>query len=268
MDYNICKSKAEEISKIIFEKLNNSETEFHRKFFIEYPDIQKLCTKEPEFVLVLGLNPSSSGEGKNSNPNIFGHIPLKELNRPVEEVREITSKIAKKKLVYDPYFKTLVAEFEKLGYHPLWYNKAYLKGLLDDHKNLLDDSEQKFIKLYSKFDNKKYIIYAELIHYSETNSKKILPLLELDEISSRINEYIKLLIEYFMPKAILSANAAVSHYLNSHFNNNRLCSDFILSESKVFLGSMLTGRRAMDIYSRIRLMNDLRAYLNNKEKQI
>lgn len=263
MSFNVCKEKAKEISNEIYKKLHNSEDKFDKKFFIEYPDIENLKTKDIKFALVLGLNPSSSGENNNSNPNLFGYIPEKYRENSEQDIL-IRNDLISKRLVYQPYFKTFVNELIKIDYNPIWYNKTYTKNIIGNYQNLISNEQMEYIKHFNDYDrNHKYIIYSELIHYAETNSKKIIGLIEDQEICKLINTYLEALIDYLKPDFIISANATVSHYLIKHFNENLFCTDFMIEGRKVFLGSMLTGQRAMDIYSRERLFKDIKSYILN-----
>jgi hypothetical protein len=268
--YKECEDKAKKIA-IEIENYLTTNNQAHKSrsideyFAPEFPDIDKYGFENN--VLVLGLNPSEGGNKRPENGakyNIFNHIPNKK--RSDEESIEVIKEV--QDLTYSKYFRPYVDYFANLEvpYYPLWYNESYLNTILSDskHSNVLTDKVKSHMRIYSKADNKKYIIFADLVQYALTDSKPIIQALNDDARANMVKEFILELIDYLKPKLILSANAAVSHFLCKNLGGTTdNCTHVKYNDTTIFLASMLTGQRAMDVFSRNRLFKEMTDYLKS-----
>jgi len=257
-------SKCEEQAKLIGQKFHillGGDGE-QKKFFLEYPDLKALNIQAP--ILVLGLNPSGEDDLSigRSVPNLFSYIPK---NQNVAEGLMENERTELQKFCYSPYFKIFIESFQQLNpiYNPLWFNKAVLNNIYQNNSEHLTHTLIDYLAKYSKYDNGNYVVFADLIQYSKTNSKSIIEHLDNDDVIIEINNYITLVFNFIQPKLVLSANASVSHYLMKHFNKGGLNTHFKIHDTEVFLGSMLTGQRAMDIFSRKRLFDEIQSFISN-----
>jgi hypothetical protein len=252
-----CETQAKLIGKK-FHELIKKDNSVQQKFYLEYPDLKSFNIHSP--ILVLGLNPSGEDDLKigRTSTNLFAYIPS---NPTLVETPLINQYIELQKFCYTPYFKTFIETFQqfKPPYNPVWYNHQVLKGIFEDYDKHLSPE---LLNYFNGFpDNGNYIVFADLIQYSRTNSKDITVHLSDISVITLIKDYINLLFDFIKPKLVLVANASVSHFLINNFNDGTLVTHFKLNETTVFLGSMLTGQRAMDIYSRERLMNEIKNHL-------
>lgn len=105
--------------------------------------------------------------------------------------------------------------------------------------------------------------HVDLFFYRETNQNKckdlVYPESRLSDFGKAQIEIAKALVEDLSPQIIVVANAMASEIFEQEFDaqyDNRLGHHFTELSSRnvpVFLGSMLTGQRAMDRYSFQRL---------------
>ncbi len=235
------------------------------KFFTEYPNIEDLKFPEgSKFIIVLGLNPSSSGN--KDGVNLFGYLP------PFDNEAKNTAlkSIKKKRLEYAKYFKPIIELFGQVNYYPLWFHKTYLDktiekaGLKASVK--LDEEEIQYLNQYAaKHQNDNcYIVYSEILHYAETDSKQVKPHFDNQALTNLIKQYIIDLIAYFKPTAIYANSAFVSKFLFDSFERKgpetQISADIEINNCRVFLGSMLSNG-VMDTYSQIRLLEDIKSHL-------
>ena len=259
--YEHCITQAAVIGQKFHDLIANNNTK-QQKFFIEYPDVQKFNIRSP--ILVLGLNPAGEDNpeiGRRS-PNLLFHIPEIENTISAEDYQSL------QKFCYSPYFKTFIDCFRKLkpSINPFWFHKDVLDEIIKENSKYITEEDIRPLRclIAREQNNTNYLIFADLVQYSMTDSKVILKYLKVDGIPMLVNQYFESLIAFTKPKLIVSANAAVSHYLIENFNDNKDAASFDYKEIRIFLASMLTGQRAMDVFSRIRLFNEIQDYLNIK----
>jgi hypothetical protein len=269
--YHDCVAKAKDIAIGIERYIANKENMPDRNrpiedyFAPEFPVIEEYGFENN--VLVLGLNPSEGGNkraGNDNKYNIFNYLPIRKKNaeESIDVIKEVQD------LTYSKYFRPYVEYFTNLKapYYPLWYNEKYLNTILNDtkHSKVLTPKIKSHMKTYCDDDNKSYIIFADLIQYAKTDSKPIIESLNDTKRAEAVKEYIIELLDYLKPKLVLSANAAVSHFLLKHLGG--IDDNFTHIKSNgttIFLASMLTGQRAMDVFSRNRLFKEMTDFLRS-----
>lgn len=199
-------------------------------------------------VLVLGINPAGdekdaqNARAKRAKPYLFS---LENGGYP--------------ELTYNAYFGKIykfVNEVLDEGGKWSWCNKSreQIESLFNNDPAILDE--------YDKNKNKRYVIHVgDIFYYHQTNSKYIIGMLENKDIHFEVFKILKEHIEYLKNhnrriKFIFINNATVSNWLT-----NWTYKTFELVDGvPVFYGGMLSGQRAMDNYSKERLIKEIKAY--------
>lgn len=228
-------------------------------------------------VLVIGLNPAGGDAEAEAE---------KEKNRTY--LYSINANISKNHspYIYNPYYKpiyslinnTLQNEIDENNAKWHWCNKEREKlveefeFLLENLKNEkevsgLKEDIDKIMNEFSNNQNCEYSIYiGDMFYYHETKSDQ-LPLRNDISYEKYCREMLDMHINALKEKEleieyIYINNAMVSKWLSS---NENITSETI-SGIKVFYGSILSGGR-MDVFSRQRLVREIRSYLCEKYKK-
>ena len=215
-------------------------------------------TSEKDCVLVIGLNPAGDkDDANNENTNRTYLYSLK--------------KSIKSKYVYNKYYKPIYELMNDIfdndaKWH--WCNKSWdiLSKELEhsEDKDFLDEIHEEYLN----HKNSKVTIYiGDMFYYHQTSSKK-LPLIK----SKSYPEYCKKMLERHI-KALLKAGKNIKFvYINNSQVSQWLCdSDIntytVFGDRKipVFFGRMLSG--GIDSFSRLRLVNEIKDYLNKLESK-
>lgn len=186
-----------------------------RKVEVSYDDPKRL--EKPlevdkynigECVLIFGINPSSSDidSSEHKKPVFLQCMDKEEFNDQPKGIR---------KYAYNTYFSPGYKLFKDFGYNLLWRNNDYLEDCIKNIKEMKDIEDIKEIHkeyLRSKtLQNDKYLIFADLVYFKETNSKYM-----QEALLKYRNEVFKLFemqVNYYKPKLILVANAFASKLL-------------------------------------------------------
>lgn len=178
-----------------------------------------------------------------------------------------------------PVFELIDNKFNKIpenkqGNNYRFTNYPYIE-FTEHHKEFMDSSIgtfEYFLRcnkhIFSNPDNAKIVTDMNMFYYHETSSKKLPPI--KDESYQR---YCSEMLECHI-KALLKAgknikfvyinNSQVSQWLcDSDINTNTVFGD---RKIPVFFGRMLSG--GIDSFSRLRLVNEIKDYLNKLESKI
>lgn len=203
----------------------------------------------------------------------------KEISKCEDKMNETFNKI----LNYDEE-KFLEKEFKKI----------------EKKKNKISKNREKLLNAFNeiyKIEREKdgpYVIFSDLFCYADgtqDNIKKAIEKKEIDreELRKHIRDIVKLYIEYYKPRMIIVTNAYASHLINEsinkkfndeeviEFENKKIDNDYlsINDYSKKFSGekkvpivfsSMVSGQRALDKYSYIRLKNRIKEIYDDIKK--
>lgn len=206
-------------------------------------------TREEECVLVIGLNPA--GDKKDVDREKEGKTYLYSIDQKIINNGHIYNKY------FLPIYKFVNQIFKDEAMWP-WCSKKWDKLEIDPE--ILDIVE----KEYNNHQNRKYTIYiGDMFYYHETSSGKLPYKFDKEcDFSSYCHEMLRLHIETLKNagkniKFIYINNAKVSHWL---------CGDMKktfdeIENVKVFYGSMLSGQRSMDVFSRLRLIDEIQENL-------
>lgn len=216
-------------------------------------------TSEKDCVLVIGLNPAGNDDDANNEKN--NRTYLYSLKNSI-----------KSNYVYNKYYKPIYDLMNdifdnKAKWH--WCNKSW-----DILSKEIEHSEDKdFLDMiheeYLNHQNSKVSIYiGDMFYYHETNSKKLPPIKEKsyqEYCSEMLELHIKALSEAGKNiKFVYINNSQVSQWLcDSDINTYTVFGD---REIPVFFGRMLSG--GIDSFSRLRLVNEIKDYLNKLESKI
>lgn len=216
-------------------------------------------TSEKDCVLVIGLNPAGNDDDANNEKN--NRTYLYSLKNSI-----------KSNYVYNKYYKPIYDLMNdifdnKAKWH--WCNKSW-----DILSKEIEHSEDKdFLDMiheeYLNHQNSKVSIYiGDMFYYHETNSKKMPPIKEKsyqEYCSEMLELHIKALSEAGKNiKFVYINNSQVSQWLcDSDINTYTVFGD---REIPVFFGRMLSG--GIDSFSRLRLVNEIKDYLNKLESKI
>lgn len=210
-------------------------------------------------ILFIGLNPAGSVEDAERESSNLIHFYL----------YSVESKIRKSsKWFYNEYFGQLYNFANKITNNDCkwpWCNLD-IKTITDeiDNNQELDVFKQDILEQYNSSKNRRYTLYVgDMFYYHETNSHAI-PFKNWDD-----NEYydycVSMLIEHINIlkrhkkniKFIYINSAKVSHWLC----NGKTCTSSEYEGIMTFYGGMLSGQRAMDLFSKERLINEIKSHL-------
>lgn len=240
-----------------------------RKIEVPYDDHRRL--EKPlevdkynigECVLIFGINPSSSDiDSSGYKKSVFLQcIDKEEFNDQPEEIR---------KYAYSTYFSQGYKLFRNFGYNLLWRNSDYLEDCINGIKDM-EEKHKEYLR-NKTLQNDKYLIFADLVYFKETNSKYMQK--ALLKYRNEVFKLFKMQINYYKPKLILVANAFASNLLleciqKCEYNDiePKTC-EKVLEVPMVFSAMLSNGNT--DKFSFIRLKREIEELMNlNKETNI
>ncbi len=224
-----------------------------------------------KYILILGINPAGNEDDAKSEKNATYLYSLDEI-----DIKDRT---------YNKYYKpifTLLSDATDGGVKWDWCNlsECDIEKLIEEDTKL-QGYKEKISSYYQDYKGKKYsLCMGEFFYYHETSQSKFLELVDTkndnykNHYSSMLEMHIKAIIEKGHEiKAILIPNATAARklcdemrstyceieedkypsYVNYKFENQ---------EYRIFFSSMLSGQRAIDVFSRDRLCCALKQYLS------
>lgn len=197
-------------------------------------------------VLVVGMNPSFNAEwiakdiGKDEDEvhSLFS-LNTNDRDNRLEEIRDFEKGAFKN----HPYFKRVRDLSIECGFEDNW-----------NHLDLF------IMRETSQKEALKSVGYKE---FKEDESKKINDLNEYGECQRKLFEYALCELN---PKIIIVANTAAAIIVSHYYNKDEMNSSFVLNGNikntpRVFLSGMLGGQRALDRFSRLRLIKEVKEHL-------
>lgn len=219
-------------------------------------DIAENDNKPERCILVIGLNPAGN-EDDAERERKSGHIYYYSL----ESKTRINSKWIYKNY-YSPIWDFSKGVFGNNIKWP-WCNQPW-RSLEAELKNdnELADHIQEFKNQFDMSQNQNYctIYIGDMFYYHSTDSKEIFYHIRnkgdeqsycLDMLTMHINELRKHNKDV---EFVYINNAQVSHWLCGETAKTKM----IVNNTPVYLGSMLSGQRSMDLFSRQRLIEEIR----------
>ncbi len=224
-----------------------------------------------KYILILGINPAGNENDAKSEDNTTYLYSLDET-----DIKDRT---------YNKYYKpifTLLSDATNNCVKWDWCNlsECDLEKLIEDD-NKLQGHKEKISSYYQEYKGKKYsLCMGEFFYYHETSQSNFLELVDTNNdnyknhYSSMLEMHIKSIVEKGHEiKAILIPNATASRNLYDEMRTKCCESEkdkypscvnykFENQEYKIFFSSMLSGQRALDVFSRDRLCCDLKQYLS------
>lgn len=243
----------------------NDERCYDKDNFNYIPEI-----RERNSILILGINPAGNEENKKYDSKYLQYIPINEKNN---------SKL--KDLISVNYFKSLYKVFDEKKVVFQWVlRKEELKKILSECDIPKEIIENTYKCEYEKLKNDAYILnFADLFYYHDSKQKNIEQKLK-DKFGSnfkndkdlikKVKEIIDIHIRLYNPKLILISNSLVSKLVSNSMNLNEYNSSYSYSYEEndtnkcknipIIFSGMVSGG-SMDIFSRIRLKNEIEKYI-------
>lgn len=227
--------------------------------------------KNKKYILVFGINPAGDENDAQAEVNATYLYSLDETNI--------------KNRTYNKYYKPIFALLSDATDATVKWDWCNLSEC-DINKMIEKDSalhkfKNQILSYYSRYKDETYsICIGEFFYYHETNQAKFLEFVKTEDVnyknyySSMLEMHIKAITEKGHEiKAILIPNATASRNLYDEIRNkgSEIEKDkypsyvnykFENKEYRIFFSSMLSGQRAIDVFSRDRLCSDLKKYLS------
>lgn len=279
--YNNLKEESEKINKKIYTLIlnYNKSAKEEKKIKTEYEidgEKKELELKhhpppiefnQPVTYLFLNINPSISNKSDNFFLNDESQEHILNSGDQKQEELKLSKKDNYKQITY-PFYNKLYNLINEIDNEAIsfWNEKKTLQKY-----RTFWASKKEELEIYNKVKDLepktgKYILYAELFYYRHSNQKEIVNLIEKEkELKEKIIKFLESQINYYKPKNIIITNAWVSNFfLNNICENKELTSFKKYKNINIFFGSMLTGQRAMDLFSKKRLQNEIKMKCNLK----
>ncbi len=212
-------------------------------------------------VLIMGMNPAGNDEteGKEKDKLQLYYVPV-DIELPENCIQ------------YPKYFKPIY-EFVSHIYGEEnvkwdWCNYSF--------DNKFDGATNEFREYFNtKKQATKTILIADMFYYHETSQSEFLNLInkevfDKDYLEKMLDAHINAVKEKEMNIDFIYINNATLS--NMMLEKMKLLNENIKDTSveykgyKIFFGGMLSGQRRIDNYSRIRLENEIKDYLQNNKK--
>lgn len=230
-------------------------------------DFRCIETKEKQkCILIFGMNPA--GDETDVNRQIGStylyYIP---------EIEDIKNRTYKK---YHKPILDVLSEATNNDVKWSWcnYSRDEIKKIIDLDTKLAPYKET-ILDYYDSCQRKQYSIYlCEFFYFHMTKQNDFFKLLD----KSKLNGYFIEMLNKHIEEIIANGHSVESIYINNATASNYLCKDFGIKGKysssidynnkgqniKILLGSMLSGQRAMDNYSKARLISDIKNNLSNQ----
>lgn len=245
---------AKSLSSILENKQNKAKTLVGKVF-------DPVAKPKDDGILIFGMNPAGDDTTAKAeqNPNYFYLNYI--IDSPTGKIKEITN---------NTYFKPIYNSLSKITNYNVkwdWCNLNWQDIEINLKNDRFTQNEiQQVQDFYDKHKKKKYTIYigdAWYIHM--TKQSDFVKWIDDNKRSIHIKEMLDLHIDeiskYSELKAIYVNNATLSHWVSEAFNINPLLSVYRYKNIPILFGCMLSGQRAMDDFSKIRLENEIKTYL-------
>lgn len=253
--------------------------------------INECKNKNNKYILVLGINPAGDENSAVYEQNYLYCIPT------------ITAKKEEKRF-YNKYFKPIYDLFDEVTEQKIKWDWCNLENI-EDIKNKDSQNSKKIENFYKESHEKEFtILSGDLFYYHETSQEEFKKLLKkglnkkLDKQGEKQNEKNRKKFLYPQIKEIL--NIHIKKILDEGdltliYINNAYASDLIyesireepVKESEklltkkeyefeyknnvysipILFGCMLSGKRAMDKYSKARLKKEIKEILEKKKNK-
>lgn len=153
------------------------------------------------------------------------------------------------------------------------YNTSEIKEIINKDQKLRPHFDV-ILNHYSEYKDKEYSIYiGEFFYYHMTNQSEFLKMID----SSKLNDYLIEMLNMHIEEIVNHNNAVSCIYINNATISGELCKaldidgypsyiDYKYQDCsiRIFFGSMLSGQRSMDVFSKDRLTNEMKEYLQNR----
>ncbi|PKL01066.1 MAG: hypothetical protein CVV56_02095 [Tenericutes bacterium HGW-Tenericutes-1] len=233
---------------------NEENRKFNKVLFPTKADytvnLRKVNVDSEKVILLMGLNPAGDEEHKDCDPFI-DYIPIFE-----EDFK--LSQNAIKDMTYNKYFKPNYELFESINAKMYWLND--FENIMKVREKLDSNDRHTFDTIVEneKSKNGPMLIFSDLFHVRNKNAKNVKNDLELIKDNNQLIAQISCIIEnqisYYKPNMIVVTNAYASEIIQKYYFRNEAFVDAMVHNEIVYIFSgMISGQRALDRFSRIRL---------------
>ena len=217
--------------------------------------------KDRKRILILGMNPAEYK--KEITLEKYADYDRKHLEYVVGLKNEDKKKI--KDLTNVTYFKAHYDLFEENTVQMSWPIIKECQETIEKNK----------IHINEEIDPQKaLLIFGDLIYYHHTKQKDLEEFINekknnnKDDLYSIVKSILEEHITMFDPNLILVTNSYVSKLLWEVYCNNKGYNDDVIKiktknnkEKTILLSGMVSGQRAMDVFSKVRLKNRIKGLL-------
>lgn len=178
----------------------------------------------------------------------------------------------KNKYTSPVYFKQVYVLAEKVFDKVKWdwcnLSSKELEHYLDINDFSLNEKDKIRKHFIGHKDNFVTIYIGDLFYIHETSQNILLKWIKTKDISDYVkrclDEHISLIKNAGVEELIIYVNnAKASEYINNAISDGKPKSKTPYKSCKIFFGSMISGQRAMDVFSKERLIHEIRS--NAKE---
>ncbi len=232
-------------------------------------EIHGITDKEEDCILVMGLNPA----GKEDDAKREREGPDRTYWYSIDSA---VSKDDTPKWFYNKYFRPIF-EFARatLGDDVKWPWCNYTWDVIQDEIEQYEDLkeiEPQIKRFYESCYAAKYTIYiGDMFYYHETSATELMKLLNKKE--SEYYDYCRRMLDFHIKaltdhkkkiKYIYVANARVSRWLSK---DQPITFELREDGIGVFYGGMLSGQRCLDLFSRERLIKEIKCFCFQAQKK-
>lgn len=246
----------------------NPQKKFEERHLESFKELLLLDFEET--ILIFGLNPSSSDIDNIgiTKPCFLNYVSDDEYES-YEDKERIKSLINSRGYTYNSYFKKPFEIFLELknGYVPAWKNSNFLNYKRAQYNIPEEDEVFEFLMTRGSV-SKKYILFTDLLQYRETTSKQVEQIINKnDDIKSDVLVLLECQLKFLKTKYVLVNNAFASHLIHAYIKDKlndiseNKYSTLEYNGIRFFFSSMITGVRAMDLFSFERLKNEIKNYI-------
>lgn len=238
--------------------------------------------KKGKCILIMGLNPANDNNALKGDAYREGKMDKNKMVYYASIGQDVKS-VDLGNWLYNPYFSKIY-EFAQsiLGDNVKWswcnidwnvLNEQLSAPIVNnDGEEIKIEKEikEKIEKHHTDNKNHDYTIYfGDMFYYHETNSKA----LPINNAYIEKKDYYRYMLAMHIKEIkkhkkniefIYCNNAKVSNALREKYGEKDDATYITVEDVRVFLGGMLSGQHPMDMSSRIRLIKEIKDYLENK----
>lgn len=232
--------KMQDCNEQLFSKYNG------KKSFVPYRSVN---FNNHDNILLMGLNPAGE-ENHDDFTTFVDYIPSFSIKSPETEK-------SLKKMTYDKYFKGNYELFNRIKPKMYWINDDTLIASIKMNISPIDHKAFDNMIQNEKIKSQIILTFSDLFCIRQSKAKIVIDYLnqlDKEEVKKHVVNIMNQQIAFYQPKMIVITNVEASNYIREYFLEESQVYDTIKKDDITFIFSgMVTGQRALDRYSKIRL---------------